>query len=286
MQCQILSAGLWSHQEPIMTKEWGAVRTFVEKVIVPAGAVLVVLAFFFGGITYIIRAEVGDIRGDVSNLKDNVKTLTDDSKGTNQRIDTLLKDALERAWPRAVASKADVHASLERARSILRLAEDQNIKMEPQNIQRPGLDVLELVNSKRPDISQQDWQSVNDVLGYYSIVNADPKFVAEMETHSWVWRLTNRSEDCLHFQPGANHYGFSTVTIENCTLRLTKALEQAAVFHDVVFKDVTVIYEGGHLLLDRVAFVNCTFQLPLNDKGKKFGETLLAENKIMHLELR
>src|ERR1035437_1511699 len=210
-----------------MSKEqWGAIRSFVEKVIVPTGAVLVVFAAFFGAITYIIRAEVADIKGDVGTMKENLKTLSDDSVRTNQRIDGLLKDALDRAFPRTVSNKSDVHSSLEQAKGIFRLARDENIKLEPQGIQRFGLDVLELVNSSRPNISQHDWQSVNNILSYYSIVNqVDPKFLADMKKYSWGYRLTDRSKDCLEVPPAragtTPHIVFRDVTVENCTLHLS-----------------------------------------------------------------
>lgn len=76
--------------------------------------------------------------------------------------------------------------------------QDNGVKLDSARVQRLGSDVLELVNSKHHEISQRDWQSVNDILGYYSIVNhVDPDFVEAMKEHSWGFRLTDRSKDCL-----------------------------------------------------------------------------------------
>ncbi len=75
-----------------------------------------ILVALFGGATYVIRSEVADMRSDVATLKNGVNNLKNDltskDQSTNQRIDGLLRDALERAFPRPTGSKSDVKGSL------------------------------------------------------------------------------------------------------------------------------------------------------------------------------
>jgi hypothetical protein len=266
------------------------VLAFITKYIAPALPVLVVLAVLWGTFIYTVKAEiesaVGGMRTDIGTMKEQVSGLETGLAKNNDRIDSLLKDALDRAFPRAVASKADVHASLKQADTIIRFARDQNVKLDRARVQRVGLDVLELTDFKRPTLSAADWQSMNEMLGYYSIINkVDPGFIAAMAVKSYVFRGMGRSGSCITAQPGANGWFWQSATFENCTLHLNRNLERAVRFSDVIFRDVTVIYEGGQVAFDGVAFINCTFQLPITDTGKKFGETLLAENEIRHLEL-
>jgi hypothetical protein len=266
------------------------VYAVITKYITPALPVLVVLGALSGIVIYIVKAEiesaVGAMRTDIGTMKTQVSGLETGLAKNNDRIDTLLKDALDRAFPRAVASKSDVHASLKQADAIIRFARDQNVKLDSAKVQRVGLDVLELTDFKRPTLSPADWQSMNEMFGYYSIVKpVDPDFVAMMATHSVFYKGTDKSGPCVSAQSGSHNFVFNTWTFENCTLHLSETLERAAIFSNVIFRDVSVIYEGGHVVLDKVAFINCTFQLPITDTGKKFGEVLLAENEITHLEL-
>ena len=262
----------------------------INRYVVPAVSVLAFLGMVWGIVNYSVKSEiesaVGGMRTDIAMMKAQVSGLETGLGKNNDRIDTLLKDALDRAFPRAVASRSDVHASLKQADAVIRFARDHNVKLNSAQIQRVGLDVLELTDFKHPKLSPADWQSVNEMLSYYSIVNqVDPDFIAMMATHSFGYRGTDRSGPCVSAQSGSHNFALNTMTFENCTLHLSKTLERAAIFSNVIFRDVTVIYEGGHVVFDRVAFINCIFQLPITDTGKKFGETLLAEDEIRHLEL-
>jgi hypothetical protein len=92
--------------------------------------IIVIFGALFAGARYIIRSEVADIRSDVSMLKGDTKTLDDRLEATNHKIDGLLKDALDRAFPRTVG-KSDVHATLTQADNIIRFAKERNIELNP-----------------------------------------------------------------------------------------------------------------------------------------------------------
>jgi hypothetical protein len=77
----------WQHISDWLKTHGGSIAT-----------VIVIFGALFGGMRYIINSEVGDIRADVNTLKRDGSTLTADLKSTNQKIDGLLKDALERAF--------------------------------------------------------------------------------------------------------------------------------------------------------------------------------------------
>ncbi len=85
---------------------------FVNKWIVPAGAVAALFLVLFGGVQYIVKSEVADMKGGVGGLKDGVATLKGDIGNANDRIDRVMSKALERAFPSPTASKATIRGSL------------------------------------------------------------------------------------------------------------------------------------------------------------------------------
>jgi hypothetical protein len=169
-------------------------------------------------------------------------------------------------------------------------AQNDKVKSSSESVRRLGSDALQLANSRNPEISERAWLAVNQLAGYYSFVNqVDPAFIAEIEKRAGVLRWDDRNTPCLAprpAQPGRTpSIRFNTVIFENCTLRLNTALEEMAVFENTLFRNVTVIYEGGHVQLYNVAFVNCIFHLPFTTPARKLGETLIATNQIDRLEL-
>src|SRR5882672_2570564 len=154
---------------------WGAIHRFLSKWVVPSGAVATLFIALFEGIKYVIKSEVSEMRTDVGTLKEDIRTLTSDlaikDQSTNQRIDGLLKEALERAFPRPTSSKAELKGSLERVDGLLRIAKTENVKLDPELLARYGKQVAAL--SDEPVLSTAARQTLINLLDYRSFLNAD-----------------------------------------------------------------------------------------------------------------
>jgi hypothetical protein len=150
----------WQHISDWLKTHGGSIAT-----------VIVIFGALFGGMRYIINSEVGDIRADVNTLKRDGSTLTADLKSTNQKIDGLLKDALERAFPPPSTSKAEIRGSLKDANGILQLAKNYQIKLNPELIANYGKRVAAL--SSEPDVSDTAWHTLTTLLNYRAFLNTD-----------------------------------------------------------------------------------------------------------------
>lgn len=288
--------------------QWNAIHNFLTKWVVPAGAVAVLFVSLFSGIKYIIKAEVAGLRGDVDTLKSNVAALTIDLAGknqaTNQRIDGLLKDALERAFPRTIANKAEVKGSFKHVVDLLQIAKAENIKLDPELLARYGKQVVGL--SEEPAISDSAQQTLASLLDYRSFLNAD--FVPSLNQltpatgkskyRSSVSVLPNpehpewapafkvsyaggyatptksaRLESLKNPQPEGSEFAFFVIDGGMDALVLDDAYMK-----NVIIRNSAVVYSGGRVLLENVYFVNCTFKrgFQLTPAGRDLGVKLLS----------
>ncbi|HXP80272.1 MAG TPA: hypothetical protein VN976_10235 [Verrucomicrobiae bacterium] len=293
----------------MMTKEqWNGIHNFLSKWVVPAGAVAALLGLVFGGVRYIIRAEVSDLRNDVSSLKENVKSLTSDlaskNQATNERIDGLLKDALERAFPRSTANKADVKGSFQHVDDALQIAKAKNVKLDPELLARYGKQVATF--SDEPAVSADARKTLTNLLDYRSFLNADfiPSFsqltpatgeskyrmsvsvLPNPDHPDWALALkvsyaggyaTGDKSARLEFlnnpQPEGSEFAFVIIDGGMDALVL-----DGMFMKNVIIRNSVVVYSGGPAVLQNVYFVNCTFKkdFPLTPAGLDLGIKLLS----------
>jgi hypothetical protein len=254
---------------------WKDVTGLFSKYGAPITTVIVVFGALFAGVRYIVNSEMGDIRTDVTTLKGAAKSLDDKLGTTNQRIDGLLKEALERAFPKPSEVKSDVRGSLTKASDLLRLAKSEKIKLEPSLVADYGRELSALPGDSRT------WKVLNQTLTYYSsMVDVTPRFPIQY--------VTNKDAECINADR-ATGWIMMEQEFEHCTQHLDRILGPAAVarkvfFKDLVFRDVHLIYSGGPLVLDNIYFVNCTFELEPSPASKKLAWTFLTENRVAHLQ--
>jgi len=49
---------------------------------------------------------------------------------------------------------------------------------------------------------------------------------------------------------------------------------------NVVYVNMTIVYDGGPVILENVSFVNCQFRLAQQQRCVSFGESLFASNPV------
>jgi hypothetical protein len=286
---------------------WGAIHEFLSKWVVPSAAVATLFIALFGGITYVIKSEVSDLRSDVGTMKENIKALTNDlaskDQSTNLRIDGLLKDALERAFPRPTGSKAELKGSLKHADELLQIARAEKLRLDPGLLASYGKQVAAL--SDEPVDSAAARRTLINLLDYRSFLNAEfvpslsqltpatgkSKYQSSVsvlpnpEHPEWSAALTvffaggyaapdksARLESLSNPQPESSEFAFFVIEGGMHALVL-----DGAYMKNVIIRNSAVVYSGGPVLLENVYFVNCTFkggfQLP---SGRDLGIKLLS----------
>lgn len=294
-------------QEPIMAVQIDSIYKFLTKWIVPAAAVIAVLAALFGGIRYIVNAEVADMRSDITKLQSDVGTLTGnittlhtDIGDTNKRIDDLLKDALERAFPKTTTSKEGVTSSLKRAEGIIRLARSQGVKLDSRLIESYGKQVAALREVADPVAPAR--QTLKSLLDYRSFLNADaqpqlPNPILESDAQNPKFHL--RFGNLNSTEPKITAYGLvpsdqaAVVNFIGEHLNLERPMGAAFVLlegdevildglemKNVVLRNVSIRYYGSRVLMENVYFVNCTFTFPPQSEMSPKLKALLKERNI------
>ena len=154
------------------------------------------------------------------------------------------------------------------------------------DLRQIGYDLFALSAANEGKNSTRAAQVANELLGYYSFSIQADSFVKEMETHGFLLRGATREQECISGNPlwHQPHILIRTAIWENCTIHLDDTLAHTVIFENNLFKNVTVVYAGGHVVLRNVAFVDCTFQLATNEPSRKLGETLLAAAHVEHFE--
>ncbi len=212
---------------------------------------IVIFSALLAGVSYVVRYEVADIRSDVSSIKSDVSELKAGSLKTNSRIDDLLKDALERAFPipSPTANKAELEEDFRRANSLMQLASSEKIKLNPQIMTSYGKQVAEL--TKVPSASDTVWPAAAELINYRSqIVIPD----AQRLEQSDLPNCTDREPEPMKVLTATKtRFTASLPTYENCRFTLDSAKDDSKVNQLLLrqgglplqFKHCIVVYSGG-----------------------------------------
>ncbi len=154
------------------------------------------------------------------------------------------------------------------------------------NLRNIGYDLLSLSAANKGENSARAGQVANELLGYYSFSVQADAFVKAIEKYGFAISGASREQECIRGGPGPwpPRVFIQGAIWENCTIRLDDALAHSVAFERNLFKNVTVVYAGGHVVLKEVAFVDCTFELAVNEPSRRLGETLLAAAHVEHFE--
>jgi hypothetical protein len=278
---------------------------FVTRWVVPAGAVIAVLAAFLAVLRYVIKSEVSDIASDVNTLKSEVSTLQGsantlhgDTVATNKRIDDLLEKALERAFPTPTASKATVRDSLKQTGEVIQFAKSENIRLNPLLLANYGKQVSSL--NYDPGVSGEAWKTLSTLLEYRAFLNTAlaPSLPDVRKLAAGGMSIVcGPTSPASYFSTGFSGYNstghgalfyplsedrktplpshvsnvqFIIVDSRDCPITLDDYR-----LRNVVIRGATIVYNGGPLEMDNVYFINCTFQLKQSKPAQAFANAIL-----------
>lgn len=283
-----------SFQEAVMSVNWDQIHKFSMKWIVPAAAAVAILAGLFEGIRYVINAEVSGMRDDIGTLTKDVAAIKTDAGKTNERIDGLLGKALERAFPTPTANKATVGGSLGTTDELLRIAKEQNVKLNPKIIQRYGEQVTSLTND--PHMSRSAWETLGALLVYRTFLNASAapvptaqpiqpqlagvSFYAKSGSGPGEFTVS-ASTETVPFNEGARIEPIAGLpagfpprksTPRFLILKSSNQTDQLKLdgmrLKNAIIQNFTITYDGGPVILNEVYFVNCVSKSSQGLTGK------------------
>jgi hypothetical protein len=255
--------------------------------------ILVILGTLFTGVQYIVKSEVADMKSDVGTLKTSVGSLQEGMGKTNERIDTLLAKALERAFPQPDASKEKILGSLDKMSGLLHFAKDQNVRLNPQLLAAYAQQISEV--SSDPTASGEAWNILGNLLDYRSSLNAVESPAArenfipgvpsgwEVTAHAYIhargagsvtFTYPNRrvpADQSFIYEPIGSVP--TVVTEGHPYVRITATGKPVLILdglriRNAIFEGVRIEYDGGPLIMEDAYFVNCTFEVkpPSNPK--------------------
>lgn len=275
--------------------------------------IVLLLGTLFACVKYMVHAETSELRADVGILKTNVATLRDDlhkldgdlSK-TNNKIDQLLNKALDKAFP-GTKGVVPTRGTLESAERVIALARVLDLKLDHVVLARYGSSVARI--SEDPTVGNVAWSSLKQAVDYRSFLNKDfvptPKDLTVWPDKRGFYRpsinlvgeIPNsekkpavniffaggivRSEDSARLellsnpQKSGSEIGLYVVEGGHMAIGLDNANMK-----NVVIRNAEVVYNGGPVRLENVAFVNCTFVFTKNRPTINLGETILQANSI------
>ena len=265
------------------------VRDTIVKWLTPAALAVTVFGGIFVGIRYIVKSEVQSIRDDVRSIRTDVSNLQVANKDTNSKIDGLLKEALERAFPSPNSSTKTISETLPQMRSVLRLAKLQSIKIDPKILSRYGNQVAKAVATD-PSIRKGAVSVLNELMASRSLQNQDAipvskKSFAHPSRNVYfyigaVYRSLLPNEpvpftfafttdkvvpaDRAYVyaelgRPPSSSPGFAFLALDGHD-RTEFTLDGFRIRH-VIFRNARIVYDGGPVNLQDVYFVNCTFEI-------------------------
>ena len=259
---------------------------------------IVILGALLAGVQYVVKSEVADIRSDVSSVKSDVAELKTGSLKTNSRIDDLLKEALERAFPAPspTANKAELEEDFKHANSLLQLATAENIHLNSKLMVSYGKQIASI--SEEPAASDAVWPAAAELINYRS-QSASP---------DWSSLTQSNLPNCTDHDPvpaivtsnTEHEIRVRNPYYENCRFTLDSPTDDAKVnsFLQNIslflhFRHCLIIYKGGNINL-LVAIRNRTSIMQLiNPDGSRraistpfeySGPTLSFENCVFRWE--
>jgi hypothetical protein len=289
--------------------KWNAISEWLKNFGGPITTVIVILGAFLAGVEYVVRSEVADIRSDVGSVKSEVSELKTASSKTNDRIDDVLKEALERAFPVSspTEKKAELEEGFKRAKDLMRFASSESISLNPELIENYGRQVAAL--SKEPSVSGAVWPAAAELINYRSSYTAGVEIPPDIASRIGppIQNLGNCLGRPMSYWKAAPHMQYpdgstiaSRIILHDCTLYLddVRGFDDSRIVSDVKSRIVSgkvdtpffltlvrvkIVYKGGPIIpVAEILALGCSFDFDVPaappPRGKDLLEAILSEN--------
>lgn len=177
-----------------------------------------------------------------------------------------IKQAMVTQGLRIAAINPQNPDSAQRVKDALAEAQKTRIKIPQAAIREVGQKLVEASNA-----SPQAWDAALELISYRSSTLNTSNIGAELLFDVPSGKACLASKDGGQAAVVANE----TLTSKNgCTVDLSVS----ALWRNVVFRNMTIVYSGKPTILENVWFINCTFRMQPSPPARELGQVLLASN--------
>ncbi|MEO7862190.1 MAG: hypothetical protein ABIU05_17525 [Nitrospirales bacterium] len=241
-----------------------------------------------------------------NKLRQSVEKIDTKVQSTNEKMEALsqrvarIEGRLEGLKIQSLSMQPNKRVNATQALDILSTAKKEGTKLDPKVITIAGQEFISAgVGSSDPTV----WKTGLAFLNYSSFLNAalappTDKFAPIEEKRPIPWSILSS------VWPKATASDYTITTGEEVPAERAAVMERIDTplnagekigfaflsisgpsttwsldglrLKNVIFKDITIHYEGGKLQMENVYFVNCTFEVVKKPSGKNFASAVLA----------
>ena len=209
---------------------------------------------------------------------------------------------------RAAGSGAQLKLNLEVAGRLVEEAKKRGLKADPSSVGKAGEPFIPIAaTSKDPSESALAWQVASKIMSYKSFLDSDAiqeipsnplaKQSVEIEFSiyvaenygGWEARISKDLVDdkntakyqLLDAPSNPERLGPAYLILSPTKPDMPPVFSlDGHLIKNVIFRNVTIRYRGGPLMLKNVSFANCQFDVLLGPKGRQFSNAMLAANPV------
>jgi hypothetical protein len=222
------------------------------------------------------RAEIAELKGEWETLKPLLQS----------RVQENLKNSVR-------LKPSEFEKSLPSLRATIVAAKNANIPAPPNLVAQVGQRVIETATKSTE--SGLAWQTAKDFMAYRSSNNSTSVSLSEFhmpETH-YTWNKEHGRPDLQQvFGVAPISQAAAISDLSSWAKPINTVGNQFILFsggkmkidglrlRNVIFKDMTIAYDGGPLLMENVTFINCKFDFPSSKQGQALALAVLQETNV------
>ena len=225
-----------------------------------------------------LTLDVSTVTTDISNIKKAIQTLADNQSNETQKvIERFLRAAREAKKPEVALRVLDA------ATSLVAVLRNEKYPASPEFFQATNGQLSDLTRRVEPAVRKASFAAQQQLAEYRSALTPIPstglitfkpmKHAFKIYPGSGVvgggFDATTVSGS--FFEPGVGKLP-GLPYVQDAVIKGGNQILDGFNWKRVVFIGTHITYKSGEVKLDNVIFVNCTFDLPKNQKGARVAE--------------
>jgi hypothetical protein len=217
-----------------------------------------------------VKGKMDNVNEKISNINESLARLTTASEFLKPDV----SKNLPRVMKQSLQQSGDLDLGLRTVTALATKALEQKVTTDPHGIFEIGQMLLSNQNNFEPSAGPLAWDAVVSLLDYRSFITAseDPSYDTPAP----------RTIPAPQFPPGRLPEGIKVYRIGFTvagTYSDTIAID-GAWWEGVTFRNLTIQYSGGPVVLRNVTFENCKFQISFSPQSKELGRAILSSNTV------
>jgi len=273
----------------------GLITKGIQDWATPIVAILGLGATLIVGLHYFVMPDLSALTEGVKGIHGDITRIDDDVKNANSRIDTLLNQALQRAFPAIPAptkyrNQDYIRDGISKVQLVVAMAKDSDTILDKKEMEATSRRLVEATQAD-PNLAEVAWSATGSMLDYSSSLTRPLPLpvkwlgpAPELPGFPGLFGLTemkNVQEFVSEVRvPLARASRLISLSAEQKTVEflMSRGISEWPEFEkvvggdgsnivldklhlrNVVLEHINVVYGGGEAQLENVSFVDCTFK--------------------------